>query len=83
VNRGKTEEARAELAEIPDGKYLHKRSIDNAAKAMEDLLLERGGLGSIRRILDQFFDRPHTHGHERPPSGECAALRPRGHHGDN
>ena len=34
------------------------RSIDNAAKAMEDLLLERGGLGSVRRILDQFFDRP-------------------------
>ena len=22
------------------------------------MLLERGGLGSVRRILDQFFDRP-------------------------
>ena len=42
VNRGKTEQARAELADIPDGKKLHIRSIDNAAKAMEDLLLERG-----------------------------------------
>ena len=25
---------------------------------MEDLLLERGGLGPVRRILDHFFDRP-------------------------
>ena len=58
ANRGKTEEARAALAKIPDGKKLHARSIDIAAKAMEDLLLERGGLGSVRRILDQFFDRP-------------------------
>ena len=57
-NRGKTGEARAALAAIPGGKELHMRSIDNAAKAMEDLLLERGGLGSVRRILDQFFDRP-------------------------
>ena len=57
-SRGKTEEARAALAAIPGGKELHMRSIDNAAKAMEDLLLERGGLGSVRRILDQFFDRP-------------------------
>ena len=57
-NRGKTEEAQAALAAIPGGKELHIRSIDNAAKAMEDLLLERGGLGSVRRILDQFCDRP-------------------------
>jgi hypothetical protein len=56
-NRGKTGEARAALAAIPGGKELHIRSIDNAAKAMEDLLLGRGGLGSVRRILDQFFDR--------------------------
>ena len=25
---------------------------------MEDLLLERGGLCSVRRILDRFFDPP-------------------------
>ncbi|MEC7493472.1 MAG: hypothetical protein VYB01_11340, partial [Pseudomonadota bacterium] len=57
-NRGETGEARAALAAIHGSKELHIRSIDNAAKAMEDLLLERGGLGSVRRILDQFFDRP-------------------------
>jgi hypothetical protein len=45
--------------EIPSGEELHIRSIDKAAKGMGDLVLERvGGLGSVRRILDQFFDRP-------------------------
>lgn len=58
ANRGKTQEARAALAKIPNGKNLHKRSIEIAAKAMEDLLLERGGLETVRRVLDMFFDRP-------------------------
>ena len=58
ANRDKTEAAREKLAEIPDGKELHIRSIDNAAKAMEDLLLQRGGLSSAHRTLGQLFDRP-------------------------
>ena len=36
-NHGKTEEARAALAEIPIGKELHIRTIDNASRAMEGL----------------------------------------------
>jgi hypothetical protein len=82
ANRGKTEEARATLAKIPSGKELLIRLIDKAAKAMEVLLLERGDLGSVRRILLQFFDRPiirtamSDHFRERP------SPRHRGHHGD-
>ena len=57
-NRGKTGEARAALAPIPGGKELHNRSTKYAAKAMEGMLQERGGLCSVRRILDHFFDRP-------------------------
>jgi len=38
---------------LPSGKGLYIRTIDNAAKAMGGLLLERGGLGSVRRCLGQ------------------------------
>ena len=59
-NYGKTEAARDALAAIPGGREPNTRPIDNDAKAMEGLLLERGGLFSVRRILDQFFGRPAT-----------------------
>jgi len=49
ANRGKTREARAALAKIPNGKKLQSRSIEIAAKEMEDLLLQRGGLGTVIR----------------------------------
>ena len=58
ANRGKTQEARAALAKIPNGKKLQSRSIEIAAKEMEDLLLQQGGLETVRRVLDLFFDRP-------------------------
>jgi hypothetical protein len=51
-------EAGAAPAAIPDGKELHIRSTDSAAEAMGDLLLGRGGMGYVRRIFGQFFDRP-------------------------
>ena len=57
-SRDKTGEAIAALAAIPGGKKLHIRSIEYADKSMEDLLLERGGLCSVRRILDHFYDHP-------------------------
>ena len=56
ANRGKTQEARAALAKIPNGKKLQSRSIEIAAKEMEDLLLQRGGLETVRWMLDLFFD---------------------------
>ena len=41
-NREMTEEARAALAEIPISKELHIRTIDHAARAMEELFLHQG-----------------------------------------
>ena len=57
ASRGKTREARAALAKIPNGKKLQSRFIEIAAKEM-DLLLQRGGLETVRRVLDFFFGRP-------------------------
>jgi hypothetical protein len=56
ANRGKIDQARAALAKFPNGKELHVRLIENTVKAMEDMLLERGGVGTVWRILDQFFE---------------------------
>ena len=58
ADRGRSKEAAAARASIPTGTELKERAITKAAKAVETLLFQFGGLSTIERVLASLLKRP-------------------------